>query len=361
MTNASTPPSPAPMEGGGAYNRSSRIQAAGLSPAVPLLQRAASAVSLSNTSEAIVIADYGSSEGRNSLSPMTVAIRALRERVGPNRAISVVHTDLPGNDFSALFETLDNDPDSYLRDDPAVFASAVGRSYYQQILPSDSVTLGWTSWALHWLSRTPAPIPDHVFAALSRDSTVRAAYTKQASEDWRNFLSSRATELRLGGRLVVLTMALADDGSFAFPQLMEASYGALMGLVDEGFIGKNEVQRMALPIYGRSRADLLAPFAETGQLVGLSMEHLEMFTGKDTNWQEFERDRDAHKFGTRWAAFMRASAFPTLALCLDGGRDDARVVGFFSKLEAGMAARLAAAPQPMLIPLASMMLMKEGR
>src|ERR1700734_2483182 len=86
---------------------------------------------------------------------------------------------------------------------------------------------------------------------------------------------------------------------------------------------------MALPIYGRSPADLVAPFAETGQLAGLSMEHLEMFAGKDTNWQEFERDRDAHKFGTRWAAFMRASAFPTLALCLDGGRDDPRVVGFF--------------------------------
>jgi hypothetical protein len=44
-----------------------------------------------------------------------------------------------------------------------------------------------------------------------------------------------------------------------------------MGLVDEGFIGKKEVQRMALPIYGRSRADLVAPFAETGQLAGLSI------------------------------------------------------------------------------------------
>ena len=92
MTNASTPPSPAPMEGRGAYNRSSRVQAAGLSPAVPLLERAASVVSLSNAPEAIVIADYGSSEGRNSLSPMTVAIGALRERVGPNRAISPVVT-----------------------------------------------------------------------------------------------------------------------------------------------------------------------------------------------------------------------------------------------------------------------------
>jgi SAM dependent carboxyl methyltransferase len=348
------------MEGRGAYNRSSRVQAAALSPAVSLLERAASVVSLSNAQEAIVIADYGSSEGRNSLSPMTVAIGALRGRIGPDRAISVVHTDLPGNDFSALFETLENDPGSYLRDDRAVFASAVGRSFYQQILPSDSVTLGWTSWSLHWLSRTPAPIPDHVLVAFSRDATARIAYTRQATEDWRNFFLSRACELRAGGRLVVLTMALTDDGRFAFPQVVEALYGALMSLVDEGFIGTEEVQRMALPIYGRSQAEIAAPFAETGQLAGLSMEHLEMFIVEDTNWREFERDRDAHKFGARWAAFMRASVFPTLALSLDGSRDDPRAVAFFTKLEAGMAARLAAAPQPMLVPLASIVLNKKS-
>lgn len=110
--------------------------------------------------------------------------------------------------------------------------------------------------------------------------------------------------------------------------MAEALYAALMGLVDEGF-GTEEVQRMAIPICGRSRADLVAPFAKTGQLAGLSMEHLEMFTVEDPNWREFERDRDAHKFGARWAAFMRASVFPTLALSLDGGRDDPRVVAFF--------------------------------
>ena len=361
MTNASIVPSPAPMEGRGVYNRSSRIQAAGLSPAVPLLERAAKVVSLSNAPEAIVIADYGSSEGRNSLSPMTVAIGAIRERVGPNRSISVVHTDLPGNDFSSLFETLDVDPDSYLRDDPAAFASAVGRSYYQQILPSDSVTLGWTSWATHWLSRAPALIPDHVVSAYSHNAAVRAAYARQADEDWRNFLLSRGSELRKGGRLVIMTMALADDGGFAFPQLLEALLAALRGLVDEGLIGMEEVGRMAIPIVGRSRADIVAPFAETGQFAGLSIEHLAMFTCEDTNWREFERDRDADKFGAQWAAFMRASAFPTLALSLNGGRPDPRAVGFFSKLETGVAARLAAAPQPMLIPLATVVLTKEDR
>jgi len=94
MAEPSASLAPAPMEGHGVYNRSSRVQAAGLSPALPLLKRAARAAALAPAPEPVVIADYGSSQGHNSLHPMAVAIGALRERVGQDRALSVVHTDL---------------------------------------------------------------------------------------------------------------------------------------------------------------------------------------------------------------------------------------------------------------------------
>ena len=136
MTEPSKFHQPAPMEGRGAYNRSSFVQAAGSLPAVALLERAAHAVALPPSPEPVFIADYGSSEGHNSLPPMAAAINALRERVGHERAIFIFHTDLPGNDFTALFQTLANDPNSYLRNDLAAFAAALGRSYYQQILPA---------------------------------------------------------------------------------------------------------------------------------------------------------------------------------------------------------------------------------
>ena len=92
------------MEGRGAYNRSSRVQAAGLLPALSLFEQAAKAVPLAEGPEPIVIADYGASEGRNSLIPIGLAISSLRERVGPERAISVVHADLPTSDFNGPFE-----------------------------------------------------------------------------------------------------------------------------------------------------------------------------------------------------------------------------------------------------------------
>ena len=147
------PTSPAPMEGRGGYNRRSAVQAAGASPALPLLEQAANeVVLLVGRSAVIVVADYGSSEGRNSLAPIGRALAILRGRAGRDRAISVVHTDQPGNDFNALFDMLATDPESYTRHDPAVYASAVGTSFYRQILPSECVTLGWSSWAVQWLS-----------------------------------------------------------------------------------------------------------------------------------------------------------------------------------------------------------------
>src|SRR5262252_3277440 len=90
---------PAPMEKGGAYNRSSLVQASGLLPAVSLLETAARVVPLPAPPQVPVIADYGASEGRNSLKPIGLALARLRERVGNERALSVIHTDLPGNDF----------------------------------------------------------------------------------------------------------------------------------------------------------------------------------------------------------------------------------------------------------------------
>ena len=257
---------PAPMEGKGAYNRSSSVQAAGSLPAVALLERTAHAVALPPSPEGVIIADYGSSEGRNSLVPMTAAIGVLRKRVGNERAIFVFHADLPGNDFTALFETLANDPDSYLRKDAAVFSAAIGRSYFEQILPASSVTLGWSAWAVQWLSRVPCAIPDQVQVAYSHDATARSAFAQQAAEDWRTFLSMRSRELRPGAGMVVLTMAIDDDGDFGYRQVVDALYGALVDMADRGLIRKEEFRRMAIPAFGRTRAQFTEPFAKPGVL-----------------------------------------------------------------------------------------------
>lgn len=351
---------PAAMEGQGRYNRSSQVQAAGLSPAVPMLERAAREAALPGGRLPIVIGDYGSSQGHNSLAPVGAAIDVLRERAGQEQAISVVHVDQPENDFAALFKTLRDDPQSYLKRDAAVFASAVGRSFYEQVLPAETVTLGWSSWAVQWLSRAPAVIPDQVQVALSDDAEVREAFHRQAAEDWRRFLAARAQELCAGGRLVVLTMAADDRGEFGYRALLQALYGSLIEMAQSGAIKQEELRRMVIPTVGRRREDFLAPFGAAGSFTGLRVEEAEVFLGEDHIWADFERDGDAQTFGARWAAFSRASVFPTLAEGLEDGSDPGRFEAFMTRLEGMTAARLATRPERMLIPLARLLIAKEG-
>jgi hypothetical protein len=278
--------------------------------------------------------------------------------VGRDRAISVVHTDLPENDFPVLFQTLNNDPDSYLRGDPAVFAMAVGRSFYDQILPSNSVTLGWSSWAAHWLSRCPGPIPDQVQAIFSQDAATRAIFGRQAAEDWERFLSMRERELCPGGRLVVLAMAADYRGELGQRALVNAIYGALSDLVESGFLREEEMARMAIPSMARTRDEFLAPFAAGGNVASLCVEEMEIYLGEDYFWTAFEQTADAQAYGAKWAAFSRASAFPSLAKNLDAGADGARSAAFFQQLEAAMARRVATRPERVLIPLCKMLLAK---
>ena len=121
------------MEGGGAYNRHAHLPGDGAALAFPVLERAIREMEIPRGDEPIVIADYGSSQGKNSLAPMWVAIRELRARVGAKRAIRVYHVDQPSNDFNSLFEVLHGDAGSYILNDGEVYAAAIGRSFYQKV------------------------------------------------------------------------------------------------------------------------------------------------------------------------------------------------------------------------------------
>ena len=343
------------------YTESSRLQAAGLPAAIELFEKAAATVPLPRAPQPVVIADYGASTGHNSLLPICAAITKLRTRTRKEHAVLVAHTDIAENDFTALFKTLADDPDSYLRHDAATFASAVGRSFYHQILPSNSVTLGWSSWACHWLSRVPADVPGHVHVAGCDDETVKTAYARQAAHDWHEFIAFRGRELCPDGRLVVLTLGVGEDGEFGFHALLEAVVSATGGLGADGLLSDDELRRCSIPIVGRSEEDFRAPFSPKGRFEGLSIEHLEIFHAEDRFWKQYQADGDATAFGAQWASFSRAAVFPALASALDGGAADPRRDEFLDRLESDTAAYLAAAPEPMLIPLATVVLAKSSR
>ncbi|MGO9926474.1 MAG: SAM-dependent methyltransferase [Mycobacterium sp.] len=343
------------------YTQSSRLQAAGLPRAIALFERIAEQVALPTSPQPIIIADYGAANGHNSLRPMSAAIAVLRRRTRHDHAILVAHTDVADNDFTALFRTLAEDPESYLHTDTASFTSAIGRSFYGQILPSKTVNLGWSSWATQWLRRIPCELSDHVHVAHSNDDAARAAYARQAALDWHDFVAFRGRELAPEGRLVVLTLAQDEDGGAGFPTLLDAMVASLSDQVRDGLLRQDELRRMVIPTFARSEKDFRDPFAPTGRFESLTIDQLEMFNAEDRFWARFQTDDDAEAFGARWAAFARAALFPALVGALDGGVDDPRAAGFVEQLESAVAQRLSSAPEPMRIPLASVVLVKRER
>jgi hypothetical protein len=341
-------PSHGVMEGKGAYNKYAKLPAGGAALALPLLEKAVSKVELDQSDQPVVIADYGSSQGTNSQVPMHLAIGVLRNRLGPERPIFVFHVDQPSNDFNSLFEVLDTDPDRYVLHEPNVFPAAIGRSFYENVLPPGSVHLGWCSYAAVWLSRIPTLIPDH-FISLASTEAVRAEFARQGAQDWEAFLSLRARELRRGARLVVVLPALTDDGVSGFESIMNQANAALAEMVADGSITAEERARMALRAYPRRKSSLLAPFARDGQFQSLIVEDFEMSPLPDNAWLEYEKDRNKEALAAKHALFFRSVFMPSLACALisvrDGNAEALRIFG--DQLESRLKRRLLSQPTAM--------------
>ena len=117
---------------------------------------------------------------------------------------------------------------------------------------------------------------------------------------------------------------------------------------------------MAIPIVGRRARDFLSPFAPSGTFEKVSIADLEVFDAEDRFWSQYQIDKDARLLGRQWAAFLRVSIFPTLAAALDG-RDHDHRARFVDELSSGVAARIAAAPAQVQIPMALVVIEKKQR
>jgi hypothetical protein len=274
---------------------------------------------------------------------MRIAIEALRTRRGPDRPIVVYHVDLPANDFNALFETLQDDPERY--NQPNVFPCAIGRSFYENVLPPGGVHIGWSSYAAMWVSRIPTRIPGHFFVLRSAGE-VRAAFDQQGARDWERFLSLRSRELRAGGRLVVSVPAANDDDVSGFEDIMDDANAVVEEMVGEGAVTQNERARMVIGAWPRRRRDLLAPFARGGKFMELKVEHCETNSLPDAAWANYQRDGDKDALASAHALFFRTVFAPTLAGALAPSDETERRRAFSDRLEIGLKQRLADRPQP---------------
>lgn len=329
---------PVAMERGGYYNRHSSLQANAAATALGLFGKAAESVPLEGNGP-VRIVDYGSSQGRNSLAPIRLAIETIRRRCGNDRPIEVVHTDLPDNDFTALFDLITRDPSSYLADQTNVYPSAIGHSYFNALFAPQSVDLAWNSITLHWLSQVSLR-PRGTFHLLDLvDSAEIAARDGQLMADWERFLALRSSELRPGGRFV--GAILARDGEDVGWPVLRIFFDLLKDSIGSGFLSPTESERLMIPLALRTAEQLCRPFGVDGRCGEMQLEHFEMVRSADPFFDEFTATGDSGKYAATWAGVARAIYSPIVAGVLDPGRDRQ---GIIDSLFGDLAALLRANP-----------------
>ncbi len=204
------------MRGAGYYSANTVGAKHVINKAGDLVIEALSEIAIEKGQGALSIADFGAADGGTSMELMQRLVDIIRQRA-PQRQISLGYTDLPHNDFSALFRLtqglLGEPTDKPLASNPDLFIYGCGTTFYKQLFADNTLDLGFSATAMHWLSRKPGPIADHV-QAVGATAEERKAFITQGATDWETILLHRAKELKPGGKLVFANFCADEQGRY---------------------------------------------------------------------------------------------------------------------------------------------------
>ena len=339
------------MRGDGYYGAHCSGQGLVIGRTLPLMLDALNALDPASSGTALAIADYGAADGGTSIGLFRALLAELRART-PDRPITLTYTDLPYNDFSALFRLvhglLPGREHDGLQDFRGVFSFASGTSFYRQIFPHASLSLGFSASAMHWLSRLPAALADHVHVATARGAE-RDAFAAQAAADWETILLHRARELTPGGQLVFANFCIDEEGRYSGAvgerNLFEMLARHWRALYEDGTINSDELHRATFVQYYRTVGEFRSPFDDPASAVsraGLVLKHCASVL---TPLEQFTEGQDAAAFARICVRSLRAFSESTFLGALDPGRPLTDRQAILDRFYAAYEADVTAAPK----------------
>jgi hypothetical protein len=167
--------------------------------------------------------------------------------------------DKPNNDFNTLSSTI---TEWTTRFPKPPFLSMIPGSFYNQILPPNSVDLGFSLTSIQHLSET-RPMMDENLQRIPTADTFRQ---EQAHKDFTQFLHHRATETKTGGSLLLSFPATSSSGHPDLIGLTTSIVGALKLMLAEGKISKKVLSAFNEPLYNRSIEDVRATLDGVAEL-----------------------------------------------------------------------------------------------
>ena len=251
------------MRGAGYYSQRTKGAKMAIDSIFELLSKSASHLPASSF---LRFADFGAADGGTSAEMWSRLIRQLRS-AGDNRPIEMLYTDLPSNDFSTLFKTMqgmgENTEHAYQQQLDNVFVHGCGTGFHQQLMPNESLHLGFSATAMHYVSEKPCQIKDHVHM-VGADAQERQYFAAQAAQDWERILLARAAELTPGGKLVFLNFGIDDQGRYlgnTGGQNMFSKFAAhWRNLANQNIITEEEFAAASFAQHYRTLQEFTAPF-----------------------------------------------------------------------------------------------------
>ena len=300
------------MSGGGAYSLATKGAKDVIDAATPLVLAAIDSMNLKSSLARFNMMDLGCADGGTSLGMVRAALNRVRA-LAPRADLTVTYADQPRNDFNALVKIVHGLSDrktylgeTYLGELDRVYPLFSANSFYLQAVADDSLHLGFSATAMHWLSRKPGNISNHVHVVGAGGAELRA-FSTQAAKDWETILLCRARELIRGGRLVLVNFCRDAQGRYlgntnpsgggvnmfdTFNQIWRA-------FVDDGRITPQEYTNMTLPQYYNTVEEFSRPLVDAAGpcwRAGLRLENIETRVVPCPFAEEFKIHGDVNLF-----------------------------------------------------------------
>jgi SAM-dependent methyltransferase len=259
------------------------------------------------------LADFGAADGGTSIDLVRRIIGNVRVRA-PSRPICMTYTDLPRNDYSALFNLVHGgrpDVKSYLDEYDNVFVYASGTSFYLPIFPAETLDFGFSATAMHWISGMPGRITDHVHAVGAKGEELEA-FRRHALADWDTILLNRARELKPGGRLVMSNFCIDAQGRYLGNtgglNMFDTFNRLWRRLVEAGAITEAEYQNTAFPQFYKTVEEYCGPLTDPASAVhqaGLRLESAETRVVPCPYAARFAETGDLERFAVSYVPTLR--------------------------------------------------------
>lgn len=318
------------MKGAGYYSRATIGAKHVMDNAAELVLDAVDRMAPVDDGSVFRVTDMGAADGGTSLA-MWLRVLGRVRAVVPGRPIEIVYTDLPRNDFSQTFQNIHGltGEETYMGRVPEVYPMASATSFLERILPPETLDLGFSATASHYVSAAPCNIANHVHM-VGASPEERAAFEAKGAEDWQAMLLNRASELKPGARLCLFNFGIDEKGRYlgntGGVNMFDTFAELWRGLRDEGVITPEEFAGTNFPQCYRTEAQFTAPLLDKDGPVykaGLRLEHVESRVVRCPFEQDFtDNNRDPDDFARDYIPTLRSWSEPTFANGLSPDRPE---------------------------------------